>query len=146
MSRPDWCPEETWEKAFEVMCGGGSEAGFRERNGNNALPMVARCARALIAARRERQGEIARLNTVIERMQRTMSSQAQQWSRSMSAARREGMEELGADISERLRLRSLAINEALVEQRDIDAAVLMSCDLPNIPAAAIRAKINEAPE
>lgn len=59
--------------------------------------------------------------------------------------RREGMEEAGADIAERLRLRSLAINEALVEQRDIDAAVLMSCDLPNIPAVAIRAKMEEQP-
>lgn len=90
MSRPDWCPEDAWDYAEAV------ESVWRNLPPQEA---VEHHARALLSAKREQQAEIDRLNKVIDRMQATMSSQAEQWTRSMAAAKRESMMEAAAILS-----------------------------------------------
>ena len=90
--KPEWCPQWAWDEA--VSCSG--VGGGHERRGAIQTQREA-IARALLDAHQrgkdENQAEIDRLNKVIARMQQTMSSQAEQWTRSMAEARREGMDE-----------------------------------------------------
>lgn len=89
--KPEWCPQWAWDVAIRVA-EKTVDHGWMED-----WPAVYHIARALLDAhqrgKHESKPEIDRLNKVIERMQQTMSSQAEQWTRSMAKARREGMEE-----------------------------------------------------
>lgn len=85
--KPEWCPSDIWQSANTAVIHAPE---YTQRLHEDV-------ARALLDAhqrgKEENQAEIDRLNKVIARMQQTMSSQAEQWTRSMAEARREGMEE-----------------------------------------------------
>lgn len=101
MSKPDWCTQEVWERALAVQdkaierCEAGKLA-YRFPTCNGKSVLDEEIARALTEAERRSQQEIDRLRREIDHKQKVMSSQAEQWTRSMAEAKREGMEEAAA--------------------------------------------------
>lgn len=96
MTKPDWCPQDVWEKALSVATGyHTSTAGAVLRHSTPEL--AAHIARALLEADR-RNAE------TIRRLQANMSKMAMDWTKAMTRERlagfAEGMER-AAEIAEK---------------------------------------------